>query len=83
MGYRNSPSFYYVYGEYIITIDGVDYNDTDYVTVVTTRGGGNTNAWVTASAHVDGKLMISFIGFDENMDSEYKVNNFYFVVYKP
>jgi len=82
-GHRNWPSFYYVAGEYLITIDGVDYNDTDYVTVVTTRGGGNSNAWVTASAHVDGKLMISFMGFDENMDPEFKTNNFYFVVYKP
>ncbi len=82
-GHRNWPNFYYVAGEYLITIDGVDYNDTDYVTVVTTRAGGNSQAWVTASAHVDGKLMISFIGFDENMASEYKANNFYFVVYKP
>jgi hypothetical protein len=82
-GYRSWPNFYYVAGEYLITINGVDYNSTDYVTVVTTRAGGNSQAWVTASAHVDGKLMISFVGFDENMESEYKANNFYFVVYKP
>ena len=82
-GFRSSPNFYYVPGEYLITIDGVDYNSTDYVTVVTTRSGGNNQAWVTAGAHVDGKLMISFIGFDEDMEPEYKANNFYFVVYKP
>ncbi len=82
-GFRNWPSFYYVAGEYLITIDDVDYNSTDYVTVVTTRAGGNSQAWVTASAHADGQLMISFIGFDENMDPEYKSNSFYFVVYKP
>ncbi len=82
MGHRSSPNFYYVGGEYLITIEGIDYNHTDYVTVVSTNAGGNSDAWVWTSAK-EGNLMISFIGFDSDMEKVYKMNNFHFVVYKP